>query len=242
MQDVATDCNVAVLFQDGIRKTIGRSNADPLSEEHRPCGSLLIPAVRPSLCCRWEPCPLLRISPVLGFRWSRAHSMTGPTSVFLSSCLPLSHFIHPLTCPFCPPPRYARSSSRPPCFTLLSLYASCHPNSFVQALGVAVTSRPNLLGVFLQCLSSPVDASKPSPSPPSPSSHSQPSNHISLLPLSASPPSLPPLCCLTARLSLSSVSRPPFLPSRSLFSLLCMTVSEVCSQVCSHLISQFLLG
>ena len=203
MQDVATDCNVAVLFQDGIRKTIGRSNADPLSEEHRPCGSLLIPAVRPSLCCWWEPCPLLRISPVLGFRLFRAHSMTGPTSVYLSSCLPLS-FYPPSHLPLLPPPRYAWSSSRPPCFTLLSLYASCHPNSFVQALGVAVTSRPNLLGVFLQCLSSPVDASKPSPSPPSPSSHSQPSIHISLLPLSASPPSLPPLCCLTARLSLSS--------------------------------------
>ena len=103
MQDVATDCNVAVLFQDGIRKTIGRSNADPLSEEHRPCGSLLIPAVRPSLCCRWEPCPLLRISPVLGFRLFRAHSMTGPTSVFLSSCLPLS-FYPPSPLPLWPPP------------------------------------------------------------------------------------------------------------------------------------------
>ena len=187
------DCSMAVLFQDGIHKTISRSNADPLLEEHRPCGSLLIPAVHPSLCCWWEPCPLLRISPVLGFCWSRAHSMMGPTSVFLSSCLPLSHFIHPLTCPFCPPPpHYMQSSSHPPCFTLLSLYMSCHPNSFIQALGVTVTSCPNLLGVFLQCLSSPVGASKPSPSPPSPSSHSQPSNHISLLPLSAS--SLLPYC------------------------------------------------
>ena len=119
MQDVATDCNVAVLFQDGIRKTIGRSNADPLSEEHRPCGSLLIPTVRPSLCCRWEPCPLLRISPVLGFCWSRAHSMMGPTSVFLSSCLPLSHFIHPLTCPFCPPP--------PPLHAVLLTPSLFHP-------------------------------------------------------------------------------------------------------------------
>lgn len=242
MQDVATDCNVAVLFQDGIRKTIGRSNADPLSEEHRPCGSLLIPAVRPSLCCWWEPCPLLRISPVLGFRLFRAHSMTGPTSVFLSSCLPLS-FYPPSHLPLLPPPPLRAVLLTPSLFhpplalrvlpsKLLRSGARCRCH---------ITSQPTwcLSSMLIkpsgckQALSFPTITLQ---SFPALHSHIPPST-LCLSALSAS--SLLPYC---SSLPLLSVSCPPFLPSRSLFSLLCMTVSEVCSQVCSHLISQFLLG